>query len=63
MLTHATYIGGDAVRRRSRAREIGGLRRTRQGRKGWLDISVHNVRLRQVVVEERSVLRRDEASG
>ena len=52
-----SHVSGDAVCRRARTGDIGGLRRARQGRKGWLYIAVQDVRLRHVAVQKRRVFR------
>lgn len=58
-----THVGGDAVRRRTRARDIGRLRRARQGRKDRLHIAVQDVRLRHVGMQKRRVFRGDEVAA
>lgn len=58
-----THVGGDAVRRRTRAGDIGGLRRARQGRKDRLHIAVQDVRLRHVAMQKRRVFRGDEVAA
>lgn len=63
MIRCPSYICGDAVRCRSRTRQVGRLCRASQRRKGRLDIATQDVRLLQVPVQERCVLRTDEISA